>query len=63
MSQEELEKLLKKVDDILAKPEEEISTKESLEAIKLKLELIRSINKLKYFDKLKIQPTEDNPKK
>jgi len=48
MSEETMLELIEKVDVILKKTDEEISVKEKLEAIKLKLELIRSFNKLGY---------------
>lgn len=48
MNTEEILKLLKKVDKILAKPQDELSAKEQLEAIKLKLDIIKSLNIIGY---------------
>lgn len=48
LNQEAVLELLKKVDAVLAKPEDELSAKEQLEAIKLKLDIIKSLNTMGY---------------
>ena len=47
MNKEALLDLLKTVDEILEKSEEEISTKERLEAVKIKMDIIKALNRLK----------------
>ena len=48
MNQESILELLKKVDTILQLSDEETSVKEKLEAIKLKLDIIKSLDKIGY---------------